>query len=162
MTMYNATVDLELANPGEERALELAEKLQAYHPAVGTSPTGWLSATISYPAESLPQAIATALSVVEAAAGVQAIAIEVMTEKEFDKQQGFVHVPDLMSTTQFAELMGLSRMRVNQMVQEGDKLLTTQKVGGSYVIAASEGIAKAKAAGRDVSAWEPGIGGADQ
>jgi hypothetical protein len=80
----------------------------------------------------------------------------VLTTEEWNKREGFTTMPELISTTDFATLMGIHRTRVSQMISEG-KLTTAQRVGGTHVIAMSEAIAKAKAAGRDTSQYESGI-----
>jgi hypothetical protein len=152
MTVYVATIELDRRTDLGKHALELANALQSFSPAVGTSPTGWLSATVSFPADNLARAIATALGVVEAAAGVPAIGIEVITEQDLAARQGFVAVPSLISTTDFAALMGISKPTVAAMI-ERHELTTAQKVGGTTVIARSEALAKAAAAGRDIDGY---------
>ena len=141
-TSYAAHIELTETQPTNDRVLALMDALATYHPAVGISPRGYLDAQITVPAESLAQAITTAVAVVEAAAGVPALRAEVMTEAEFDAREGYVPMPDLVSITEFAELMGITRQRAIQMVAE-NKLTTAQKVGKTIVIARSEAIAKA-------------------
>jgi len=152
VTIYVAAIELDCNTDLGKRAIALSSALQSFSPAVGASPTGWLSATITFPAANLAQAISTALSVVEAAAGVPALGIEVMTGDELAARQGFVTVPSLISTTDFATLMGISKPTVAAMI-ERHELTTAQKVGGTTVIARSEALARAVAAGRDIDGY---------
>ena len=115
MRMYNAAVEVDSTRIDEDVADELMGQLAQFHPAVGTSPRGWLEARISLPAESLAQACVTASTVVESAAGAAAIACEVMTEEEFDARQGFTTAPDLIGAAEAAEILGVSTERVRQL-----------------------------------------------
>jgi excisionase family DNA binding protein len=140
-TIYTAHIELrETVTPA--RAIALHDRLADYHASVGTSPRGWLSFQISLPAESLSQAITTALAVIAAAVpGVEALHADVMTEAEFDALNGFVPVPELLSTQEAADELGVTRQRIGQMVREG-KFPTATQVGGTTVIAKSDVDAK--------------------
>ena len=116
MKMYNAAVEVDHnAAAGEDLVDELMSSLEQYHPAVGTSPRGWLEVRISLPAESLAQACVTATALVETFTGAAAIAAEVMTETEFDARQGFASEPELISAGQAAKILGVSTERVRQL-----------------------------------------------
>lgn len=78
------------------------------------------------------QAIAAGILVVEAAFRAEAIACEALTESEFDIRQGWASVPDLVSVSQAAELLGVSRQRVLQRINEKNSPAT--QVGRDYVI----------------------------
>jgi hypothetical protein len=119
MKMYNAAVEVATKNTNEDLVDELMDQLAQYHVAIGTSARGWLEARISLPAESLAQACATAAAVVETATGRSAIACEVMTEDEFDARQGFTSEPDVVSSAEAAEILGVTRQRVAQLANEG-------------------------------------------
>lgn len=117
MKMYNAVVEVDRKDAADVDAL--MDQLEHHHPAVGISPRGWLEARISLPAETLTQACTTATLIVEAATGAAAIACEVMTEDEFDAREGFEPVPDLLGVTEAAEILGVSRQRIDQLVHAG-------------------------------------------
>lgn len=119
MQVYNAAVAVAMKDTSEQLVDELMDQLAPYHIAIGTSPRGWLEARISLPAESLAQACATAAAVVETVAGAMAIACEVMTEDEFDAREGFTTEPELVSSEQAAEILGVSRERVRQLAAAG-------------------------------------------
>lgn len=119
MQMYNAAVEVATKDVDEDLVDELMGTLAPYHVAIGSSPRGWLEARISLPAESLAQACATAAAVVESATGAAAIACEVMTEDEFAGREGFTVAPELVSSEQAAEILGVSRERIRQLAVAG-------------------------------------------
>ena len=136
MEMYNATIDVAKRDELDDDQVDaIMEKLASYHPALGGSPRGWQSAIISLPAESLAQATSSALAVVEAAFGAPAVALEVMTSAEFDLRHGWEPVPDLVSVSEAAELLGVSRQRVLQRIEA--KTLPATRVGRDWVITRS-------------------------
>jgi excisionase family DNA binding protein len=133
-TMKQYSVHVELETTVYAAAEKLHEQLAAgdFHPSVGFSPRGWLDAQITLPAESLVQAAQIASAVLRDLTGLDAVAIEVMTEAEFDARQGFVTVPELLSVTEAAEELGVSRTRVQQLVDA--RQLEGTKVGNAVVI----------------------------
>ncbi|HEY9413568.1 MAG TPA: helix-turn-helix domain-containing protein [Pseudonocardia sp.] len=126
MTTYNAVIETARRDePGDD----LLDALADYHPATSKSARGWLTVTITVPADSLRQAITTALALVEQAAGTEVVALEAMTTEEFDARAGFEPMPtDLVGTTEAAQMLGVSRQRVQQMADGG--FLPYVRVGG--------------------------------
>lgn len=135
MEMYNATVEVaRKVDRGDDAVIDAAmDQLQHHHPALGGSPRGWHSATISLPAESLAQAFAAAVALVEGAYDAPAISAEVMTAEEFDARQGWAPIPELVSVAEAAEVLGVSRQRVLQRIEAGT--LPAKQVGKAWVIA---------------------------
>lgn len=133
MQNYNITVEVD-----DNTALTSADvdrimgELDEFAPALSNSTRGWRTATITVPGASLRQAIASAVSVVEAAYGARALLVEAMTETEADIRQGWVQTPDLVSVSQAAAILGVSRQRVLQRIQENT--LPATQVGRDYVI----------------------------
>ncbi len=84
---YHAAVEVATKKPLD---VEQVSELSDYDPEVGTSPRGWLEVRISVTSTSLANACATALAVASAATGAEAIACEVMTERESSDRGGFV------------------------------------------------------------------------
>jgi hypothetical protein len=84
---YNAAVEVATTKPLD---VDQVSELSHYHPEVGTSPRGWLEVRISLTSTSLANACATALAVASAATGAEAIACEVMTERESHHRAGFM------------------------------------------------------------------------
>jgi len=85
---YTAAVEVATKPPLDVD--ELISALSHYEPAVGTSARGWLEVRLSLPATTLGAACATAIAVAAAATGAEAIACEVMTERESDERKTFV------------------------------------------------------------------------
>ncbi|HYO38478.1 MAG TPA: helix-turn-helix domain-containing protein [Nocardioidaceae bacterium] len=129
MEHYNATVEVAVKDYDADTMMD---RLAPHHPAVGKSERGWASATISLPAESVAQAAVTACAVVAAAFGAPALVCVVMTEREFDARQSWASVPDLVSVSEAAELLGVSRQRVLQRIEA--KTLPATRVGRDFVI----------------------------
>jgi len=135
MTMYNAAVEVATRQATTEAALDAAmERLSPFHASVGVGPRGWASARISLLGETLAQAAAAAVALVEAAFdGAPALVAEVMTEAEFDIREGWQTLPELVSVTEVAQLLGVSRQRVLQRIEA--KTLPATRVGRDWVIA---------------------------
>ena len=126
MENYNARLELRRrATPG--LAERLVDELADHHPAVGRTDTGHIEVVITLPAETLRQAVVTALALVTDAAGV-----EVMTTAEFDRRLHLPEMPDLVSVGEAAELLGVSRQAVHQGIASGS--LPARRVGKSHVL----------------------------
>lgn len=127
MNEYTAHLELNRRDTNEDLAIDLMESLAAYHPAVGQSPRGWLSITITLPAATLAQATSSALAVVHTVDGSEVVALEVMTVDEFDAREGGGATGgERLTTEQVATLRRVSRPRVQQMIDEG-KFQTARK-----------------------------------
>lgn len=134
-TDYNATIEVELRDPGLEVLDHALEQLADYHPAISISPRGYAEATITLPADSIRQATVTALSVVAGAFTEEPVACTVMTTEEFDVRQAFVPLPELVSVADAAELLGISRQRVLQKIVAHQ--LPAVRVGRDWAIPGS-------------------------
>ena len=84
---YNAAVEVATT---KQIDVERVPELSDYHPELSTSPRGWLEVRITLTSTSLAHACATALAVASAATGAEAIACEVMTERESSDRRDFV------------------------------------------------------------------------
>jgi excisionase family DNA binding protein len=143
MKHYSAHVELAATSyAGVEKLLEQLDAA-GFHPAVGFSPRGWLDAQITFPATSIAQATLTATAVLHDLTGLDAVAATVMTEEEFDAREGFVPIPDLLSVTEVAELLGISRGRVLQLVDA--RQLEGSKIGNTLVIPRTSAEARQRA-----------------
>ena len=132
MNSFNVHLELDLRDPEEKYSIELHDQLTSYGPSVGSSPRGYLSVRLTFPADGLLQATTTAVTVVERLSGLTAIACTAMSQEEFDAREGTVPLPDLIGVTEAAAMLGLSRARVNQMIGEGK--LQSVRVGNSNAL----------------------------
>ncbi|WP_210651368.1 excisionase family DNA-binding protein [Nocardioides sp. SYSU D00065] len=133
MQNYTVTIEVDDKKPLVAADVDrITDELEAFSPALGNSARGFRSATLSVPGQSLRQAVASAVAVVEAAMGAHAIVCEAMTEDEFDTRQGWAPTPELVSVSEAAELLGVSRQRVLQRIKE--RSLPATQVGRDYVI----------------------------
>ena len=131
-TSYNATIEIDLHDPGLDVLDHALEQLGGYHAAVNISPRGYAEATITLPAETLRQATNTALVLVAAAFSEEPVSCTVMTTKEFDARQSWVPLPELVALSDAAEEMGISRQRVLQKINAHQ--LPAVRVGRDWAI----------------------------
>jgi len=128
MTEFNATLELAKRNPTDDDVDTLMDAFADFHPTIGTSPLGWVEVTITVQAESLRQAIATALAL----AG-DVVSITAMTTAEFDRRPTeILNVPDMSSVSEVAERLGISRTAVQERIDRGT--LPARKVGSGWVV----------------------------
>lgn len=140
MNHYSIYIELDIPSPNPETITELHGWLVDrgfQNAAVGTSPAGRLDVLVTALGDGLSMAQATTLAIVQQLAGAAAVYTENMTEEEFNARQGFTPIPDLVSVSEAADRLGISRQRVLQMVETG-AFRSARKVGNTLVIAATE------------------------
>jgi excisionase family DNA binding protein len=131
-TPYNARA--ETTTPLEPAAAErLLYALAGYHPAVGRSVFARTEVTITLPADTLAQATTTALAILTVNfAPADLLSIEVLTTADFDRRLGVEPIPELVSVTQAAEELGVTRQAVLQRIESGS--LPATRIGTSWAI----------------------------
>lgn len=135
MSEYNVILELPIRKLDADKADELIESFQDFHPAISTSPLGWAEVIITVQAESLRQAIATGLGL----AG-DVVSVTAMTTVEFDRRPAEVeHVPDLLSVSEMADQLGVSRQAVLQRIEAGT--LPAVRIGKTWALPAAQGSA---------------------
>lgn len=137
VSMWAAHVEVRRrTEPTPDELDDLMEVLGPFGAAFGMSPRGWLGVRLTVPAEGLRQAAMSATSLVQAAdPRLRPLALEVMPEDEWEARQAFAlpwRLSDVIGTNEAADMIGVSRQRVLQMVAEGK--LPGLVVGHSYVI----------------------------
>jgi excisionase family DNA binding protein len=132
MKMHTVIVELDEKDPNAARAEQLIDQLQHIHPAVSVAPRGWVAVTVTLPAEHVAQAAMLAAGAVEQAAGRAVVAVAAMTEEEADAREGWETLPDLVSVTEAAAALGVSRQAVLDRIAR--HTLPAEKVGREYVI----------------------------
>lgn len=132
MTSYNAIIELD-GRVDDKLATALVEQLADHHPAAGRGLTGHQDVTITVQAENLRQATITALALVQAV-GHEPWAVQVLPADEFDRRLGLDPVPELLSVTEVANALGVSRSAVQQRIDAGS--LPAKRVGNSWAVPA--------------------------
>lgn len=133
MSDHNVEITLDTREPIDE---QLLEQLAAYHPATGRDDVGRVLIILTLPAVDVAQAVQTGVAVVSRAHRAPALAAAAMRTEEFDRRHELgAPVPELVSVTQAAETLGVSRQAVLQRLESGT--LPGQKVGSTWVVPAS-------------------------
>lgn len=129
MTDYNARATLRTTRTLDDVVDELAE----HHAAASPAGRRLVEAVITVPAESLRQATVTALALLERAGHVETL--EVVPTAVFDARNGLAPLPQLVSVTEAADALGVTRQAVLQRLEAGT--LPGTKVGATWAIPAA-------------------------
>lgn len=132
MKMHTVAIELDEKDPTAVRAEQLVEALQGIHAAVSVSSRGWVTVDVTLPAEHVAQAVMLAVAAVEQAAGHPAVAVVAMTEEEADARAGWETLPELVSVTEAARELGVSRQAVLDRINR--HTLPATKIGRDYAI----------------------------
>lgn len=134
MTSYNATITLaeRLDQLTDERTDAIIDALADHHPAITRSAAGDAMVTITIPADSLRQAIATAQALL---AELQPIGLEVLPTDVWDRLVDLIPTLELLSVTEAAERLGVTRQAVLQRIESGS--LQAKLVGRTWIVPAS-------------------------
>ncbi|NNG20479.1 helix-turn-helix domain-containing protein [Naumannella sp. ID2617S] len=138
MTEYNAIATYDLPYRGHlanEFTVDTHERLERYHPATGASADGHGQVTITLHAEDLGQAMDLAARLLASAGSPPALELEVLTTERFDARAGLIPVPELVSISEAATQLGISRQAVLQRIEAGR--IPARKVGSAWVIASA-------------------------
>jgi excisionase family DNA binding protein len=128
---YNARIELDTRDTDRESVDGVLDALSAYHASASASPAGQLQVILTVPAEDLRQAATTALALA-ASTGHEVLVLEVLPTEEFDRRVLLETVPDMISVTEAAAILDVSRQRVLMLLDEGR--LPGTKVGSTWVL----------------------------
>jgi len=133
------TIRLELGAAGVHREVpddhqQLLDALAGYSPALGVTDVGRLEVIDSLPADTVGQAVTTAFALVAQTGRGEVVVVEAMTSKEFDRRVALPLLPELLSVTEAAERLGMTRQSVLERIKAGT--LAATRVGSTYAIAA--------------------------
>ncbi|MCR6688104.1 helix-turn-helix domain-containing protein [Cellulomonas sp.] len=134
MTDYNARIDLNHPAPaGHDDPFTdtVLTALEGFSPAVSRGMHGGTTLDFTIPANDLKQATTLALSLATTATTAELVGLEVIPTVEFDRRNG-THMPALLSVSETAERLGISRQAVLQRIESGNLVAT--KVGSTWVI----------------------------
>lgn len=131
--MYNATVELDepIEAYAGERAADLIDRFIDYHPVMARSTLGRGELILSLPAQGLWQAVTTVRHLV---GDLPTIRVTLETAAEFDLRSQ-VEVPALLSVTEAAQRLGLTRAGVQRRIENGT--LPAVRVGTAWIIPAA-------------------------
>lgn len=133
VTSFNAILQLDKPY-SDQVAAALVVELADYHPAASRGAFGHPEVALTIQAETARQAAMTATAVVQAA-GYDTYSLEVLPTEGFDRRLGLGPLPDLVSVTEAARELGITRQAVQQRIDSG--ALAARRVGNTYAIARS-------------------------
>lgn len=134
-TTYTLTIDVDAKKKPDVD--DLIDAFEPWHGAIGSAPgAGHVSVTLSVPGETLHQAVAAALAIVAERLPGTPVALQAMTEAEHDRRGGWSPQAELISVTEAAARLGVSRQAILGRIQAGS--LTGRLVGKAYSIPAAE------------------------
>lgn len=131
MQLYTARVEL-ASKATVEYLSSLVDALADYHPVGARNDLGNAEIIISLPAENLRQACAIALSAVDTA-GAEPVGVQILPADEFDRRASLPTIPDIVSVTEAAQILKISRQAVLQRIDRGT--IPARRVGHDYAIA---------------------------
>lgn len=134
-TEYNARVDLNRPAPNgrdDEWTDRTIDALRGFSPAVSRGLHGGATVDFTITAADVRQAATIALSLAsDIAQGADVVGLELLTTAEFDRRAG-AHLPALLSVSEAAQRLGVTRQAVLQRIDSGS--LPATKVGSAWVI----------------------------
>jgi excisionase family DNA binding protein len=134
-TEYNATITLDRRLPAtgaDPWTDDVVDALAGFSPVVGRDPNGQASLTFTIPATDLRAAVTTALALAADATHTELVGLEVITAAEFDRRNGLEPLPALVSVTEAAQLLGVTRQAILQRLDAGT--LPGERVGNAWVL----------------------------
>lgn len=132
MTSYTARIELAEPAPTPDRLDAIVDALTDYHPAASPSARRRIEVTITLPADNLGQATTTALAVVHHATALEPTSIAIATTDDYDTTLGLTPLPEMMSVTQAAARLDVTRQAILQRLDAGT--LPGQRVGSTWAI----------------------------
>lgn len=133
MTAHH-TVRLEL-DTREDLDARLTATLGSYRPTTSRGPRGHVVVAITVPADTVLQAVQTAGAVLAQAIDAPVLTVEALPAEESEKRAGLAHVPPLLSVSETAAELGVSRQAVLQRIDSGS--LAAVRVGSTWAVPAS-------------------------
>lgn len=137
MDYWNVVVEFNHIYQDDDFDDELIDVFADWHVVVGESDSRRVEATVSIPAENLRQACLVVFALLSSHDSFPDVAkLSAMRSSEYDKMHGFTPVPPMLSVTEAAALVGVTRQRILQMIKEGT--LHGVKVGNSWALTRAE------------------------
>lgn len=128
-TDYNVRVEFDTRDPIDG---ELLDALAAYSPVTARAATGNVEAILTIPAADFVQACQTTIALTAQAVRTPVLAIEIMRTEEFDRRVGLEPMPELVSVSEAARILGVSRQAILQRIDSGS--LPASRIGAAWVL----------------------------
>jgi excisionase family DNA binding protein len=128
-SVYNLRAELHSRNTSAD---QLVDGLAEYEPVVSRSDRGWVTVDFQLPATHLRQAFSTGMALLDRATTARVLALEIVPTDELAARGRLERVPELVTITQAAEILAVSRRAVQQLIDTGD--LPGRRVGSTWVI----------------------------
>lgn len=128
-TSYTARLELDTRAADLDR---VADALADYGVHAERTLQGRPEVTLTVPAETLRQAITTAMAVTTGETGFDVLAIEVMPTREHEERVGVPTIPELLSVTEAADELGVSPQAVRQRLDAGT--VSGVKIGATWAV----------------------------
>lgn len=131
-TSYTARIELATREDLTDRDLAA---LASYRPAVSRGPRGHLVIELALPADDVVQAVQTAVAVVARVVDSAALSVTALPADESDRRARLDPVPRLLSVSEVATELGVSRQAVLQRIDSGS--LPATRVGTAWAVQAA-------------------------
>ena len=131
-TRHSVTIELSTQVDLTDRDLAA---LASYHPFVSRGPRGHLVIELALPADDVVQAVQTAVAVVGRVVDSPALSVTALPADESDRRAGLCPVPRLLSVSEVAAQLGVSRQAVLQRIDSGS--LPATRVGTAWAVQAA-------------------------
>lgn len=132
MPSYTAIVELDGAPHTEDEIDALMDRLSAFHVTVGESIRRNPQITLTIDGATLAAASQAAHSLIESADSRVIASSQIMFTHDFDKTGGVLEVPPLLSVSEVAERLGITRQAVMKRITTGS--LPATKIGNAWVV----------------------------
>mgnify|MGYP002796508469 CR=1 FL=1 len=132
-------VIIEFDHPYQDDGVDddILDAFSDWHAVVDSAPNRHIEVTMSIVAETMRQSCLQALALVAAHESLPSpCRIDVLRSDEYDRMNGFAPVPPLVSVTEAAATLGVTRQRVLQMIHEGT--VNGFRVGNGWALSHAE------------------------
>ena len=137
MEYWNAIFEYEHVYADDGVDEDILDVFIDWHPAVGRSLEGRIEATLSIPADNLKQAVRTAMVLISEGDSLPEVCqVNVLRANEYDRRNGLAPIPSLLSVSEAAAILNVSRQRVLQLIHDG-KIHGT-RVGNGWALYRAE------------------------
>ncbi|MDR1432535.1 MAG: helix-turn-helix domain-containing protein [Propionibacteriaceae bacterium] len=133
MTSYNAIVEIGVSADEitEDWGDAMIERFLSWHPAIGVSSLGRAELVITLAAETLRQAVEVVSALTD---GLDVVRTTVETTEDFDRR-GMADIPALLSVSEVASAIGVTRAAVQKRINSGS--IPATKVGATWAVPVS-------------------------